>query len=386
LSASGPLLAADESLTHQIADTFARVSQSDRAWTEKVWAMAAARDGSLSVAFGLGKYVNRNVMDAFAGISRGTEQWTVRSSRKLAPWPEDTSVGPITYEIVEPLKRTRIALAPSDAAPISFDVVISSEVPPAVEDREIHVSRSRYRVDADVVRFHQAGVASGWVEVDGVRSEVDEAGWVAARDRSWGVRYGVGQPLTDIEATPIPPGVSSYVIWMPVTMTKPDGRVFTLFVYVQRHAGEGWSTGSAQGAIELSDGRRKAFRDIAPELAFDDGNRRLLGGELRCTNPDGSERRLLVEPISDTGFHLGTGLYGGYEGHVHGEHRGDLHVEGDHVVDCDAVEVARRIHQHRDCIVRVTDATDGSTGVGTVQSIVMGAHPDLGLSEAASFS
>ena len=90
MTASGPLLAADEALTHQIADTFARVAQSDRAWTEKVWLMAAARDGSLSVAFGLGKYVNRNVMDAFAGVSRQTEQWTVRSSRRLAPRPEDT--------------------------------------------------------------------------------------------------------------------------------------------------------------------------------------------------------------------------------------------------------------------------------------------------------
>jgi hypothetical protein len=386
VNASGPLLAADEALTHQIADTFARVSQSDRAWTEKVWAMAAARDGSLSVAFGLGKYVNRNVMDAFAGISRGTEQWTVRASRRLAPTPEETIVGPIAYEIVEPLKRTRLALAPNESAPIAFDVVISSEVPPMVEDREIHTSRSRYRIDADVVRFHQAGVASGWVEVEGARVELDEATWVGSRDRSWGVRYGVGQPLDDIEATSIPPGVATYVLWMPVTMTRPDGRMYTLFVYYQRHSGEGWSTGTTQGAIELSDGRRKAFRDIVPALRFEDGNRRLIGGELRCVNADGSDRVFHVEAISGTGFHLGTGLYGGYEGHVHGEHRGDLHVEGDHVVDCDQVEVAHRIHQHRDCIIRVTDTTDGSVGVGTVQSIIMGAHPEIGLTEAASFS
>src|SRR5271155_6248216 len=81
----GPLLGADEQLNHQITDTFARVGQSDRSWTEKVWAMAASRDGSLSVAFGLGKYINRNVMDGFAGVSRGTEQWTVRASRRLSP-------------------------------------------------------------------------------------------------------------------------------------------------------------------------------------------------------------------------------------------------------------------------------------------------------------
>jgi hypothetical protein len=325
-------------------------------------------------------------MDAFAGSSRGTEQWTVRASRTLSPTPEETAVGPITYEVVEPLTRTRLALAATDAAPISFDLVISAVVPPVVEDREVHVSRSRYRVDADVVRFHQAGVVSGWVEVQGERVELGDADWVGSRDRSWGVRYGVGQPIGDIEATPVPPGVSTYVLWMPVTMTKPDGRGFTLFVYHQRHAGAGWSTGSSQGAIELPDGRRKPFRDIVPALAFEDGNRRLIGGDLRCVDADGSERVLRIEPVSATGFHLGTGLYGGYEGHVHGEHRGDLHVEGDHVVDCDRVDVAHRIHQHRDCIVRVTDTRDGSVGVGTLQSIVMGAHPEIGLTEDASFS
>src|SRR3954449_1083633 len=127
MTASGPLLAADEQLTHQIADTFARVSQTDRAWTEKVWAMAAARDGSLSIAFGLGKYVNRNVMDAFAGVSRGTEQWTVRASRRLAPRPQLAVVGPTPHEGIEPLRRTRLALAANDAAAISFDVELTSE-------------------------------------------------------------------------------------------------------------------------------------------------------------------------------------------------------------------------------------------------------------------
>jgi hypothetical protein len=365
----GPLLAADEGLTHQIADTFARVAQSDRAWTEKVWLMAAARDGSLSVAFGLGKYVNRDVMDAFAGVSRQTEQWTVRASRRLAPAPEDAVVGPIAYEIVEPLRAVRIALAENDVVPISFDLEVRSEVPPAVEERETHVSRSRYRLDADVVRFHQSGTARGWVAVEGERFEVDETSWVGARDRSWGVRYGVGQPVDDVEQTPPPPGTSTLV-----------------FVYYQRHAGEGWSTGSAQGAIELPDGRRKPFRDIVPALTFDDANRRLLGGELVCTNGDGSERVLRVEPVSATGFHLGTGLYGGFEGRVHGEFRGELHVEGEHIEHCDRAEVAHRIHQHRDCIVRVTDTTDGSVGVGTAQTIVVGPHPELGLSEAASFS
>ena len=41
---------------------------------QKICAMALARDGSLQLGFGLGKYTNRNVMDAYAAVSRaGTD-------------------------------------------------------------------------------------------------------------------------------------------------------------------------------------------------------------------------------------------------------------------------------------------------------------------------
>src|SRR3954471_9925027 len=101
----GPLTPADEGFCHQVVDTFAVVGTSDLAWTEKVCAMAAARDGSLQLGFGLGKYNNRNVMDAYAGISRGVEQITVRSSRALGGTPNRSVIGPIRYEIVEPLRQ-----------------------------------------------------------------------------------------------------------------------------------------------------------------------------------------------------------------------------------------------------------------------------------------
>jgi hypothetical protein len=32
------------------------------------------------------------------------------------------------------------------------------------------------------------GVASGWVEVNSVRSEVAEDSWIAIQDKSWGIR------------------------------------------------------------------------------------------------------------------------------------------------------------------------------------------------------
>lgn len=90
----GPITPLDEQFCHQVVDTFAVVGNSDPSWTEKVCAMAAARDGSLQLGFGLGKYPNRNVIDAYAGISRGVEQITVRASRELASAPTDSVIGP----------------------------------------------------------------------------------------------------------------------------------------------------------------------------------------------------------------------------------------------------------------------------------------------------
>ena len=118
----GHLLEADELFCHQIMDSFACVGTTDRDWTEKVCAMAMARDGSLQLGFGLGKYPNRNVMDCYAGISRGKEQITVRASRQLSPKPNLTAIGPIRYEVVEPLNKVRFILEPNEVQPIAFDL------------------------------------------------------------------------------------------------------------------------------------------------------------------------------------------------------------------------------------------------------------------------
>ena len=103
MTSIGPLVGEDELLIHQVTDTFGSVGQSDRSWTEKVWVSAFAADGSLQADLGLGLYPNRGVMDGFAGVSRGKEQWTVRASRELGA-DITTVIGPISYEVIDPLQ------------------------------------------------------------------------------------------------------------------------------------------------------------------------------------------------------------------------------------------------------------------------------------------
>jgi hypothetical protein len=381
----GPLVPADETFTHQITDTFATVGDADRSWTEKVCAMAAARDGSLQLHFGMGKYPNRGVLDAYAGVSRGVEQWTVRASRALASAPGDTAVGPITYEVEEPLRRVRFALGDNDVVPLRFEWTFEGMVPPALERREVHRSLDGARLDADIVRYHHIGLATGWVELDGQRHDVDEAGWFSTRDHSWGVRYMVGAPVEDVAPRPEVPGLASLVLWSPMLLERADGSRYGVHVYYQRHAVAGYERLEVQGGTEHPDGTREPFTAVVPELGFRDDNRRLLGGTLHCTSADGTERPLTLTPLGETGFHLGTGLYFGFEGHWHGEWRGPLHVDGEHVADCADVATAHRIHQFRDCVVKVEDPAGGGSGWGNAQTLATGPHPDLGLTEEASF-
>jgi len=96
-------------------------------------------------------------------------------------------------------------------------------------------------------------------------------------------------------------------------------------------------------------------------------------------------RQLDIEVLSDTGFHLGAGLYFGFDGHHHGEWRGTLHVEGERIPDCSDLEATHRLHQIRDTVIRVTDEETGAVGYGNCQPIITGGDAQLGLTEAASF-
>jgi hypothetical protein len=85
--------------------------------------------------------------------------------------------------------------------------------------------------------------------------------------------------------------------------------------------------------------------------------------------------------LGDTGIQLGAGLYFGLDNHYHGEWRGELHVEGERILDCSDPQQARRLHQIRDTVVRVTDTVGGGVGIGNCQPIAYGPRPELGLAD-----
>ena len=365
----GPLVNADEFFNHQIVETHASVLQSDPSWAEKVCGMVAARDGSLSIGFGFGKYVNRNVVDAYGGVSRGVEQWTVRASRALDSAVNNIDVGPLRYEVIEPLRQVRVRLDATDQQPIAFDLLLDGLLPCMLEDREDRRTLNGYRHSANQIRYHQTGVPSGWIELQGQRHQVTPEDWVMTRDHSWGLRPGVGAPLTDLQADPVDAVAPRILaIWNPLLFRNPDGSHYGFHQYYLLYAGEGWQHEKVQGGFEYPDGRREGLRRILPRLQFNPDNQRLLGGEVELTMMDGSQRLLHLQVQGDTGFHLGAGLYHGLDGRFHGQWRGPLLVEGEYCADCSSPAAVARLNQFRDALVKVIDPLTGATGWGNCQT------------------
>jgi hypothetical protein len=376
----GPLLAADEQFNHQVVETFASVGQSDPAWAEKVCGMAAAKDGSLQIGFGFGKYTNRNVVDAYAGISRGKEQWVVRASRSLNSDPDTVNAGPIRYEILEPLKRIRVTLEPNAKQPIAFDIEFRAVVPCVVEEREDRRDMHGYRKATDQIRYHQTGVVTGWVEVDGQRTVIDESQWVATRDKSWGVRPQVGVPMADMEPDYQQHIPQALAIWNPILFQRPDGSQYAFHHYYLQFTGPGFIHQRVQGGVETEQGKTDLVLGLTPKLQFDSPSKRLQGGEFIFHMSDGSERPMRFEKLSETGFYLGAGHYHGGDGHYHGSWRGELFVDGDYVADASQQSVIARYKQFRDCMIRVEDPVGGGVGFGNCQTYAHGAWPEFGLS------
>jgi hypothetical protein len=374
----GRLLPSDELFLHQVVDTFATVSESDLSWTEKVWMSVFTEDGAIQIDAGLGKYPNRNVMDGFAGVSRGREQWTVRASRELAPDPETTAVGPLRYEVVRPLEAVRFSLDPNDGAAIAFDVQLSGLTPPFFEERDRRWDRAGFRVVSDLLRYHQPVTVTGWIEVEGERQN---AAWVGFRDHSWGVRRDVGSAPVDVRQPSRPLEATDYLMhWAPFALRTPGGEWYELQYYLQETSR---ATIYRSGNLNRADGSQVRAWRVTPDVRFDPGTRRFLGGTVAFDLEDGDRRTLELEPMGDTGFHLGAGLYMGLDGHHHGGWRGHEHVEGEHIRDCTDPEVLRRIHQLRDCVVRVRDGE--ATGWGVFETIMTGAWPRSGVTAETSF-
>ena len=382
-----PLTAADEFLNHQIVNTHATVGSADRAWTEKVWFALLRKDGSLQASFGLGKYTNRNVLDGFAGVQQGTQQRTVRASRVLRPGLEDMRVGPLSYEIVEPFKTIRIAVAPNAAQPIAFELTFSATMPAFFEKRDAVYAAGR--AASDVIRYHQAGTISGWIEIDGERHSVDPDEWFGFRDHSWGIREHVGKDPTDlvpgnIGATGANKASMAYHFnWAVSKIDRPDGTSYDLAYYFRDFGGDG-PPEFFSGYINESDGTQIPILHLYPEIAYRRGDKAAMRGRITAVlagrGKSTVERVFEIEALDpEMGFRLLPGMYGPWKDQIHGSFKGEQFLDGECVDDVNSPDKTAENYrwQIRDRPIRIREGEN--SGYGDMESIIIGEYPGVTL-------
>jgi hypothetical protein len=370
---------ADELLCHQTVETFATISESDLSWTEKIWASIFKKDGTLQIDCGLGKYQNRNIMDMFAGVSRGKEQLTVRASRVLDDNPQRLGAGAFNYEVLEPLEKFRFTLEKNDILPIEFDVTLTAVMPAFLEAKDAQRETTGLRMCSEVLRYHQLCTASGTLTIDSETIELKDDEWYAYRDHSWGVRMDVGEPAADV-LRPNRLADNFKLFWSPMYLQRPDGSHYEIHHYIQTVEDE---VTYFSGFLNESDGTQIPLVGMRDQLKFDPVNRRLLGGTMVFDAGWGKTREVEIEAAGDTGFHLGTGLYFGFKGQRHGIHLGPDHEDGERYDDVSSHETSREVRQLRDCVIKVREGE--AVGYGIFESIVVGEHEQYGLRREDSF-
>lgn len=379
------LTGADESFTHQIVNTFAAVNSSDRAWTEKAWITLMRKDGSLQATFGIGKYANRGVVDGFAGVQIGTRQMTVRASRVLDSRSGALAVGPLGYDVVSPLQDIRLTLETNAAQPLRFELTFHATMPAFFENRDTVIQDGR--AASDVIRFHQAGTASGWIEIEGQRHEVNPDDWFGFRDRSWGIREHVGLDPADLVPGSRGPtganksGSAFHFNWLVAKLDRPDGTSFDLAYYFRDFGGEG-RPAFFSGYINESDGTQIPILHLFPEIDYRQSDKAAMRGKITAilAGPGKGviERVFEIEAIDpEMGLRLLPGMYGEWKGQIHGSYKGEAFLDGEVIDDVNHPDKLAETYrwQIRDRPVRVREGENA--GYGDMESIILGQYPGV---------
>ncbi len=189
----------DDFPVHQSAELIAHAATSDRNFYDRYYFNCYPSTHDLFAIFGLGQYPNLGTTDAFIDVRLGNKQHIIRSSQPLED-RYDTSVGPFRVEVIEPLKKLRFIVEPTEHS-LALDAVFEGNIEAILEPRQ--QLRSKGRLVFDTNRLAQTGTWTGSIEVEGTTYPLDGAG---NRDRSWGIRP-VGEPE--------PPGIREGLIVLP---------------------------------------------------------------------------------------------------------------------------------------------------------------------------
>ncbi len=363
-----PLSPLDELLAHQTPDTFDHVATSDRNFYDRYYFNMHSSSDELFVIMGMGQYPNLGVTDGFITVSIDEEQHTVRASRELGSDRLDTSVGPLSVEVIEGLRTLRVRCDENEWG-VGADLTFRGTVAALEEPRTFQ--RRYERVIQDVTRYAQVGTWEGTLTVAGRTFAVTPDTWKGARDRSWGVRP-VGEPeAPGIRARESMDGHGFRHDWLPMQFDD-----HMLKVQIDQDA-DGHRHLEEAVRVWGIDEDRPIEHLGSPEVAIDyvSGTREMRGATVTTTAPDGSPIEVTVTPLRTLYLAAGSGYVpDGKWGH--GMYQGPLVVEGLHH-DLSDPEARRRYAFLNETLSRFELAT-GEVGYGMHENMLIGIYRPTG--------
>jgi hypothetical protein len=328
-------------------------------------------DGQGGFYFGcaLGLYPNRRVVDGAFSVLLDGRQHCFFASRRATGERADTSIGPMTLEVLKPMRSIRVRIAPNDTG-IECDLTFRARTAAYEEPRSI--LRDDGRVMIDTTRFTQFGAWEGYITVGTTRSEVRPARVLGVRDRSWGIR-----PVGEREGgapSRSEPGI--YWIW---SVNHFDD-LCTHYATFEDHDGKPLQvSGVVLPAYSSADDipaegdpgiREMSFAKI--QINWEKGTRRSSSARLDFLSPSGERIVQSLEPLFR--FHLkGIGYQHPKWGHAIWKGEQVIGGESWKVEELDPLAY-ENIHIHQICRVRMGERT----GVGTLEQVVIGSHKPSG--------
>ncbi len=367
----------DDYCIHQTALPVAEPSQSDRNFYDRYWFNGIEeQNGDWLFAIGFGLYPNRRVMDAHFSVAVGSRQYAFHASRRAPKDRAETVVGPLSVQIIEPLRQVRVKLDENEHG-ISCDLLFSAssvahQEPPSVMHDDGHLIMHN-------TRFTQLGNWTGHFCIDGKRTVVDGA--VGTRDKSWGIRP-VGEPVAGAPGlVNKEPGV--YWLWNPINY----GSFCTQMCTFEDREGN-----PTQLSAELMplyenlanipagvDPESVAMSKVEHQVEWMKGTRRARTVAMQFTDVDGKHYDCTLN-LGQRFYMLGIGYNHAEWGHAFW--KGEL-VTGREDWDLDAINELDHQFNHIQQVCKAELSFDGHShrGIGTFESMVIGRHRPSGFED-----
>jgi hypothetical protein len=348
---------------HQTSLPIAHAGGGHPNYYDRYWFNGYTEDFYFALALGI--YPNRGVIDAaFSVLDKGVQR-SVFSSGRIPLDRTKTSVGPITVEIVEPMRVNRIRVSAAEYGLIA-DLTFRARTAAYEEPRQTWYQGTTLWMDT--TRATQFGSWTGSLS-NGDRPMAVTGRVYGTKDRSWGIRP-VGQPAL---ATPQPRAGQVFFLWAPINF---EDRCFHYLLF-EDAKGTPWAR-SAVVLPVLADqapvhGREPGVTQLRVDHAvrWARGLRRSDGATLHVR---GTSDAPAIELAPLLTFRM-RGVGYSHPVWAHGVWHGELAVGGEEAKSSDLDRLALdTVH-----VQQVVRATWGDrVGLGVLEQLVLGPHTPSG--------